>query len=230
MFRPILSLLVSVIVSLPGAAQHWVGSAGINYGSYSMKGLKDLQNTILQSEIPLEIVESFPSRIGFEASVLRTFGNISVGLTASKASTGGRVSYADYSGSLNHDIIVNNTLAAIQLEYILSKKESWELLFTMRNGVAFNTMKYNTTLSLGNETDDLGAKFKSTNFAVSAGVGARFFFGSVFIQPEFRYETHVAKGDLHNSNDPDVALEVNNEKVQVGWDGLRLSLSLGYRL
>jgi hypothetical protein len=195
-----------------------------------MKSLKDVQEALLESEIPLEIVESFPSRAGFEFSILRTFGNLSIGATASQASTGGRVSYADYSGSINHDIIVNNTIAGIQLENVLVKKEIWELLFSMRNGVAFNTMKYNTTLSIGNETDNLGEKFKSVNFVVSAGIGARIFYKRIFVHPEFRYETHLAKGDLHYSNDPDVALEVNDEKVQVGWDGIRLSLSLGFRL
>lgn len=230
MFRPILPLLVFIAASVPSAGQHWVGSAGINYGTYSMKSLKELQEATLESDIPLEIVESFPSRAGFEFSILRTLGNFSVGATASQASTGGRVSYADYSGSINHDIIVNNTIAAIQLENNLAKKEAWELLFSMRSGVAFNTMKYNTTLSIGNETDNLGEKFKSINFVISAGIGARFFYNKIFVHPEFRYETHLAKGDLHYSDDSDVALEVNNERVQVGWDGIRLSLSLGCRL
>ena len=126
MLRPILPLLVFFIMAIPMAAQHWIGSAGLNYGTYSMKSLKEMQKAEFPSPIPLEIVESFPSRAGFEVSILRSFGNFSLGGFLSKASTGGRVSYADYSGSINHDIVVNNTVLGIQLENAFIKKTSWE--------------------------------------------------------------------------------------------------------
>ena len=100
----------------------------------------------------------------------------------------------------------------------------------MKNGVALNTLKYKSTLSLGTASDDLDEKFKSLNFLISPGVGARIFFKNIFLHPEVRYESHIVKGDLHYSENKDAALEVNDKKVQVGWDGIRLSLSLGYRI
>ncbi len=230
MLRPILSILVVLIVTIPSAAQHWIGSAGLNYGSYSMKSLKDVQQSLFPSNIPLQIVESFPSRAGFEFNILRTFGRFSLGTGLSKASTGGRVSYADYSGSINHDIIANNLMVSIQVEFSLTQKEGWELFLAMRNGVAVSTMTYKTTLTLGEETDNIENKFKSMNFALSPGIGARFFYKDFFLHPEVRYESHIVKGDLAYTDDTDVALRINDRKVQMDWDGVRLSISLGYRI
>jgi hypothetical protein len=231
MQRPILPLSVLLLASTSSAfAQHWIVSAGMNYGSYSMKSLKEVQRSVLSSEIPLEIVESFPSRAGLEVNLLRSFGKFSVGIGFLKYSTGGRVSYADYSGSINHDIIANNMMVSLPIEYALTRSESWELFFAMRNGVAVNTMTYRTTLKLGDATDNLQNKFKSMNFAIAPGLGARFFYKNFFLHPEVRYESHLIKGNLVYSNDSDATLEVDGKKVQMDWDGIRLSISLGYRI
>lgn len=230
MLRPILPVLVFIVATIPAVAQHWIGSAGLNYGSYSMKGLKEVQQSLFPSNIPLEVVESFPSRTGFEFNLLRTFDRLSLGTGFSKASTGGRVSYADYSGSIMHDIIANSMMVSIQVEYALIKNEGWELFFAMRNGLAISTMTYRTTLTLGADTDEIKNKFKSMNFALSPALGARFFYGNFFLHPEVRYESHIVKGDLTYSSDSDEELKVNGNKVQMDWDGVRLSISLGYRI
>lgn len=230
MLRPILPLLVFMIVTIPLCAQHWIGSAGVNYGSYSMKSLKKVQQSLFPSNIPLEVVESFPSRVGFEINLLRTFDNMSFGAGFSQASTGGRVSYADYSGSILHDMIANNVMVSIQAEYAFIQKDSWELFFTMRNGIAISTMKYRTELTLGSETDEVNNKFNAMNFALGPGLGARFFYRNFFLHPEARYETHIVKGDLTYTEDSDTELKVNGNKVQMDWDGIRLSISLGYRI
>lgn len=230
MLRPILPLLVIIIATIPSVAQHWIGSAGLNYGSYSMKSLKSLQQSLIPSNIPLEIVESFPSRAGFEFNLLRTFDKLSLGTGFSKASTGGRVSYADYSGSIMHDIIANQMMVSIQVEYALLQKDQWQLFFAMRNGIGVSTMTYRTTLTLGTQTDELKNKFKSMNFALSPGLGARFFYGNFFLHPEVRYESHIVKGDLTYADDSNMKLEVNGSNVQMDWDGVRLSISLGYRI
>lgn len=230
MLRPILPMLVLFIATIPTVAQHWIGSAGLNYGSYSMKSLKDMQQSFLSTNIPLEVVESFPSRAGFELNILRSFGNFSFGIGFSKASTGGRVSYADYSGSINHDIVANNNMVSLQVEFSLTRKKAWELFFAMRNGVAVNLMKYKTTLTLGDDSDNIQNKFQSMNFALSPGLGARFFYKDFFLHPEARYESHVVKGDLYYGNNTDMTLEVNSKKVQMDWDGVRLSISVGYRI
>lgn len=230
MLRPILPVLVFIFAATPMAAQHWIGSGGLNYGSYSMKGPKDLQQSLFPSNIPLEVVESFPSRAGLEFNLLRTFDKLSFGTGFSKASTGGRVSYADYSGSIMHDIIASNMMISIQVEYAFVKNDGWELFFAMRNGIVMSTMTYRTTLTLGAETDEVKNKFKSMNFALSPGLGARFFYRNFFLHPEVRYESHILKGDLTYSEDSDMELKVNGNKVQMGWDGIRLSISLGYRI
>jgi hypothetical protein len=230
MQRPILPTLLFFLATIPAISQHWIGSVGLNYGSYSMNSLKDVQQSLFPSEIPLEIVESFPSRAGFEFNILRSFGKFSLGTGLSKVSTGGRVSYADYSGSINHDIIAGNTMGFLQLEYAFMQRESWELFFAMRNGVAISKMTYRTTLTLGEETDQIENNFKSLNFAISPGLGARFFYKNFFLHPEVRYESHVVKGDLTYSDNSNISLEVDGNKVHMDWDGIRLSISFGYRI
>jgi hypothetical protein len=91
-------------------------------------------------------------------------------------------------------------------------------------------MTYRTTLALGEEADNIQNKFKSMNFALSPGLGARFFYKDFFLHPEVRYESHVVKGDLTYSDNSDITLEVNGQTVQMDWDGFRLSISLGYRI
>jgi hypothetical protein len=211
-------------------AQYWVGSLGINYGRYSMQSAKEFQSTIGSSAVPLESVESFPDRLGFDGSILRSFGKFSLGTYFSTASTGGRVSYADYSGSINNDIIANNWVVAVQLEGAIVKKDTWELFFSFRNGFSFNAMKYIQAAQIGSDTYSSEEKYKSIDIMISPGLGSRIFYKNFFLHPEVRYESHVIKGDLHYDGADDVFLEVNGERVQLGWDGVRIGFSIGYRI
>jgi hypothetical protein len=222
--------ILLLMVHSAAIAQYWVGSLGINYGTYSMESAKEFQRSIGSSAVPLEIVESFPARVGFEGSILRSFGKFSLGTYFSTASTGGRVSYADYSGSINHDIVANNGIVAVQLEGAVLKKDTWELFFSFRNGFSFNTMKYIQAYQIGNDAQQSEQKFRSINIMVSPGLGSRFFYKNFFLHPEVRYESHIIKSDLHYDGAGDVYLEVNGERFQLGWDGIRVCLSIGYRI
>ena len=212
-------------------AQYWVGSFGINYGTYSMKSVKEFQQIMSSSVtlVPLEVVDQFPARVGPELSLLRCFGKFSLGTYFSAASTGGRASYADYSGVMNQDIIVNNRVAAIQVEGAVLKKETVEVFFSFRHGFSFNEMKFINTFQV-NDLVQSEEKYESINMMISAGVGSRIFYRNFFLHPEVRYEGHIVKDDLHYPENEEIYLEVNNDKVQVGWDGVRLCLSIGYRL
>ena len=230
MLRLTFPFILLLMVHSAAIAQYWVGSLGINYGTYSMESAKDFQRTIGSYWVPLEIVEQFPARVGFEASILRNFGKFSLGTYFSTASTGGRVSYADYSGSINHDIIANNGVVAVQLEGALLKKDTWELFFSFRHGFSFNTMKTISASQVGDNAQQSEQKFKSINMMISPGLGGRIFYKNFFLHPEVRYESHVIKSDLHYDGAEDVYLEVNGERIQLGWDGVRIGVSIGYRI
>jgi hypothetical protein len=228
-FIVVLAILIP-LTSLK-AQRYWTGSVGVNYGKYSMKSLEQLQQAIMISgdNIPLKIVEDFPSRTGFEASLAYSFGKFSLGGFLSKASTGSRASYADYSGSINHDLVANNTIIAVQVEGDLEKKENWEIFFSLRQGFAFNTTKYKTEVQVLNDTDKSEQSFKSINAILSPGFGGRIFYHNFFIHPEARYEWHFVKSDLHAEGDDEMYVEVNGRRFQSGWDGVRLCLNFGYR-
>lgn len=219
-----------MLASFTVSGQHWIFSIGGNYGTYSMKSMEQLQKNLkYSSEYPVKVVESFPSRPGFELSFMRTFKKNSIGAFLSTASTGGRLSYADYSGELNYDLIVNMTSIAFNYEHTMVQKRWWELFISLRNGISFNELDITNEVRIGSESASETERFESKNITLYPGVGTRIFYQKFFLRPEIGYEAHIFKDNLRFKGREDAYLELNSTQFKAEWDGLRLSLHLGYR-
>ncbi len=69
---------------------------------------KSIQANYFESGIPVKIVQSFPAAPSFRIRFLKHLTKQSVGLSFSHSGSGGRIAYADYSGSTTDDYTLSN--------------------------------------------------------------------------------------------------------------------------
>lgn len=80
----------------------------VGYGTFQMNAMKDYQQVLIKkSQVNAQATDSFGPYALFGASALYALGEkTSAGLFMEHGSTGGRVHYEDYSGSLQYDFLL----------------------------------------------------------------------------------------------------------------------------
>jgi len=225
-------IFILMIFSLPGKSQNWNLQFSTTYGTYSMKDLKEIQQSLQIQAQPFsaKIVESFPSRFGYDVAFIRTNSKRSIGLFYSYQSTGGRIHYEDYSGELKMDQIINGNSIGAFITGDLTKSESYKLYGGIRVGITATNLKLqNTIVALDQQYLSERYKFESLNLFASPLLGGKVFYNRFYGFLEARYEWHAAKGPLTLNGDGDVYVTVNSdEKAKADWDGFRASVGIGY--
>jgi hypothetical protein len=233
-----LSLTISCLSRISTQAQQsdYSMSLGANYGTYSMKDMKDIQeylrfyNQYKFQLLDFKSIVTFPAKFGYEASILRSVNKWKLGLIAWRYSTGARNDYTDYTGFLRTDMIAACNGVGAKATYAFINNIKYQFYSTMHAGVGFNKLtikEYFHLSGITSEEDEI--KFKSKNITVTPGVGYRFLFSDrFFLTTETRYEFCIGNGKL-KQYDQDFYLTNNkSEKQEMRWDGFRLCISVGY--
>jgi len=109
----LLQLLASLVQSADttGNKHHFdvSGSQTIYWGAESLKEFEEsIEGQYASIGIPLKVVQSLPATPSLRVRVLRYFPRYSAGAAFSLSGTGGRLHYADYSGSATVDYKISN--------------------------------------------------------------------------------------------------------------------------
>lgn len=207
------------------------------YGSFSMNGPREmLKTTVGKSEIPLKLVEDFPSWYTYGIRFLQIINKgkkqpAFAGFTLSSASTGSRAHYQDYSGSLTIDHLARSTTLGILLnKELISVKQfhfgcngALNLIVTdyrIKSLVVINTFQEEENLTL-----------KSSSFAVEPGFFIRYqILSSLYLKGNASVIFDTS-GKLHMPGDRNRYLvDERNNAIRSDWSGLRSSLSIGLSL
>jgi hypothetical protein len=210
---------------------------GVNYGTFAMKDLKDLQEsylTDLQPDIAAEIQYKFPPYYGYGLCLNFVGEGYSIGIEGGYNSTGGRVSYSDYSGKLLVDQLVRAPKISLQGQFLLSKEESGKsikfyLLTSL--GTSFNTYNLDYSIEAANTAPySESIKFNSMNIQLGGGFLARKNFKRIFLTTEIKYQ-HDFAGNLKLSTNSDYTLLTpKGDKAKVDWSGIRFGIGIGISL
>jgi hypothetical protein len=118
-------------------AQRFNVSAGMFYGTFDMTSMKDFQDdfTHLGSHEG-KIVDNFPGYFGYNAQAGYSLSRrCDIGLRYQYTSTGGRMSYGDYSGEYRMDNLLNANSYGIFTTIRLNKSMQWPIQFTFATGM-----------------------------------------------------------------------------------------------
>ena len=204
----------------------------IGVGTYSMKSQKLLQQDFNNnSRIPFRAVHSFPPFMTFGGSFgVKISERASLGLWAEYASTGGRLSYKDYSGYAKIDQVLNSFQIGPFAQYRINKSIDWPIYITMHSSLARTNQKLSSEVEVGSAFEKENYTLKSINYGLRPGImlarDLKPFTFQLGIGAELQFH-----GDMDvKSNDNLIFTTSDGEKLVSQWDGLRLTLGIGFKL
>jgi hypothetical protein len=200
-------------------------SLSIGYGTYSMKEVKEFDKYVpLYNVAAMSAVSAYPPYVNYEGGfVYQTAKSFIWGVRIEYGSSGARVDYRDYSGSVRLDQIAK--YVSLSGSVGMTRKypsRNMTLVFDVRPGVTRTDLemvfRYNVGSDQGGETNE----FRSLNFVVQPTASLERRFGRFGINVYAGVHLTIVKGNLRNRENKDEHLMTGGgDSLRAGWTGLR---------
>ncbi|WP_224994531.1 hypothetical protein [Cesiribacter sp. SM1] len=208
---------------------------GAGYGSYSMGDLEALQENSMQGiGVNIKATERFPAYFNYSLRYLfKSKVDDHFGVVAEMGSTGGRIGYADYSGSYREDQLLRYRRIGVVVESYRALPKGFDGWLGCEASLLFSKLIYEGEISL------TGAGSTSEHYTFYALGGA--------VQPYLALERKI--GFIRLGAQAGVCLSLSegfslkedrniklvnpgksSEEVVPGWSGWRLSMYVGVPL
>lgn len=200
------------------------------YGSFCMKDAKDqLEKSRLIiadiMDVDLKTVDNFPNNFTHTIEFGYRKNLLEVGLQASMYSTGGKISYADYSGKINGTVEMKGVKAAPVLRYypfkFLEKGSSkMEVFVEVIPGLLFTQLTEEAELILFDEEQSQEKqKGNCTSFTIQPSAGIQYSLNHNWrISLKGGYEIEAYTGYI----------DINDSKTDTNWGGWRINAGISY--
>jgi hypothetical protein len=223
---PILIFFILFPISI--LAQHNI-NVNFGYGTYSMSSMKDLQSFIKQeTEIGLEIVESFPAYLNYSAGYGFGHGKNMYGSIIRFASTGGRLSYSDYSGSYNNDQLLRLFSFGLNYKRLIFDKKI-RVNFSASIFYNYTSLMLKSSLIIYDEELNEEEQFYAHGLSVLPTMQLEYgIFSTVSILLDLGVEFDPLNQTFRLKDNKDAIIEIPSGEVKPEWKGGRVSLGIKY--
>jgi hypothetical protein len=205
-------------------------SFSMGYGRYSLTTIKDFQQTI-QNSFPVpdaEASDQFPPYYFYQLSSKAPISeNNMFGVTLSYGSTGGRISYSDYSGSLVAEQLIKYYGFNLSIGPYYKLPNNLDLFIDFKPGLTITNLELTAQQVIQSSRSNDSNQFRSTNFGIQPtfNLSKRFGDFSAFIFAG--YQVTISSGKLKLTENKDLHLVDNkSQDVLAVWDGVRLGLGI----
>ena len=220
------------MVSAAVNAQVSVGiSSGL--GHYQLKEVRSLQQLVTTSlPVPAKITADFPDYWFYEGHIKLQSNKLIGGLHVNFGSTGGRISYADYSGSYTGDQLLRyySVLGSVGYRYALSAKR---LIVTgsLHAGALMGKMELADQLIIGDLVYNESDTYVHTNAVVEPHIelGKEWKRVELFFNAGYQLTFKAGKAKLKSDKDQSL-INTEGDPLQVRFDGYRIAFGIRYRL
>ena len=215
--------LVMILVSSPHAlAQSYGITLGLGVASVRMDDMKYLQEHIL-STYPVEgkITSSFPPYTSVSLGVFKQlYDHIRIGGAYSYSNTGGKSSYADYSGDISTEFTAMSHRLGAYLAYLVLGGDRLGLSLNGRVDANFTSMTIQSVYSIYGYTNGLSNKYRSISPSGSLGTELMYKLKNYSLGMEAGYLVDLT-GDLKNSESGNPLLDPNDleRTLNSDWTG-----------
>lgn len=206
--------------------------AEFNYNTFMHDNLKSFQEEFVADVTVVQLVKNdeFPANIGF--TVGYTVNEIHTSFFVSYTSTGGKVSYSDYSGIIRLTQAVSGITVGGEYLVDLDKKNTIKGDFNLglRGFLTFSNLEIESTSGLINTLEESSMGFRAIDFGV--GVRAIYEYPVAFFSLRLSLGFDAVLGGKYVfKENPEFHLENNFGKpVKNGWSGLRSGLGISIPL
>jgi hypothetical protein len=196
----------------------------INYNTFYHTSLSDFQNEFKNdlAPIPLKTTDDFPANIGF--TVGYEIVDVHTAIFLSYNSTGGKLSYSDYSGAVRLEESLNAITFGGIYYLDLSEKKGFRIgfkAFSMLSNLSIDSYS-----EIGGFIDEDTVDFQSFNFG--AGVQLNYEYPLSFLILKANICFYLTFDGKLKFKDNEEAHLINNagENVTTGWSGLRTGIGI----
>jgi len=206
-------------------------SLSSGYGVYDLSEMKKFQEYD-RTHFPVnaKIISSFPEYWFYEGSGKYLFrNNFMLGISMAYGSTGGRTSYADYSGKITSDELINFKMLTISLGGIENlSSNGLAIAVDLKPGITFTGLTVRYDQEINNTKSSESYKFRSQNITVQPTLSIIKRWSQFAISAGIGYHLTVLSGKISLKDQKKAFLSTGNEPVHAEWSGLRVSGGLTY--
>jgi len=205
----------------------------VGYGTYSMQDLKLLNKemTKQQQDVKLQTTSNFPGFAIFSLyTLLPVTNSFQLGGNFCLSSTGSRLAYSDYSGSLHVDQKLSGISLCITPSFFLMHQEKNQLWLDCRIGSILTAHSLEQSVDLNGTRDASVYEFRSVNIFVEPGCRYGRTLGTSPFRISFRvaYNLNAVKGKLVFTENNNAYLQVNGGIAHADWSGIRTEMGFSY--
>jgi hypothetical protein len=195
-----------------------------NYNSFSHSSLSDFQEEFKNDlvPIPLQTTDDFPANIGF--TVGYEIVDVHTAIFLSYNSTGGKLSYSDYSGVVRLEESLNAiTFGGI---YYLDLSEKKDFRIGFKAFSMLSSLNINSYSEIGGFIDQDTIDFQSFDFGVGVQLNYEYPLSFLILKANFGFDLTFGGKLKFKDNDEFHLTNNSNENVTTGWSGLRTGLGI----
>ena len=132
MIRTCLAIAALMAITDVSAQRYWQRvdfALNVGYATFKMTDLKQMQKEQL-SYMPVDakITNSFPGYLNYSIDAVFYDSTYFVGVLLGHTSTGGRINYTDYSGSITYDQLVTMNYNGLVAAKKIATDKDWKLV------------------------------------------------------------------------------------------------------
>lgn len=205
------------------------------YCTFDMKDLKTLQDNFF-SDLPVQVekVTSFPNYFGLKGSVTYIFENATMrpelGAVFMYTSTGGRLQYQDFSGSITGDQLANVLTLGIVGKILLGATDKFKFGGSAVMGIDFTNLDLIYNFRIGTSASKEELSFKATGYSVTPSMFFKYTpRQKLYFLVDIGYTLTVHQDAFRWSEDDSAELYVDGSEdpLKPSWSGLRAGIGVG---
>ena len=217
-----IALAVLLVSAQNSLGQDWGLTFSAGVASSQMNDLKYLQEHIL-STYPVEgkITSSFPPYTSVSINLFKVlYDHIHVGAGYSYSTTGGKSSYADYSGNIYTEITATSHRLGAYLSYIVMGGDRLDLALNGRLDANLTNLSIESYYTIYNYSNRLTNQYRSISPSLNVGAELMYKLKKVSMGMDAGYLVDL-QGNLKYTGDGDPLLDPNDTDrvLSSDWTG-----------
>ncbi|NQV49454.1 MAG: hypothetical protein HQ507_03095 [Candidatus Marinimicrobia bacterium] len=206
--------------------------ASIGQGSYKMTDLHDLLDEIIgdyaAEGIALEATSDFPAYYTTQIQLLKYITpKYQIGLVWQHRSTGARLHYSDYSGSILIDIFVNSEAAGFKNIWTVSNRGKLKFESYLQLSGIFSNLHFSNEITVFDEGLKDEFTLKSIGIGIEPGISTTAVLSRLSISLNLGFQQCFSR-PLHFTSNKEATLRVHNREATADWSGPRTGVSVGF--
>jgi hypothetical protein len=219
-------LLTILFLLLPLASSAQISiSGGVLYGTWNMASMKSIQQDVIaSSQIPMKVVTEFPPYFGMSFNCMYALNQrTALGLAVDYYSTGGRVSYGDYSGYVQVDQLLSALSVGVVGRHQLNQSSSWPIVIGLQVSLVPTDAVIVIEEAIGTNVQNSSIELSTHNLGIRPTIGVkRNLPGGLFLLLQGGYEAQI-HSVLRTSSGAETT-------VYAEWEGLRATMAIGWQI